>query len=213
MIVAVIMFPVSRTMAWANVKVHNLSNTYTYNAEGRQITVNGNATAFDAFNRAIEVQSGSAYTQVVYSPSGQKFAFMNNTTLNRYIAPMAAGMAAVHTSTTGYFQHADWLGSSRFAATGSGTVAYDRAYAPFGEVYAETATANRSFTGQTQDTVSGLYDFLMRQQSAAQGRWLVPDPAGLAAVDLTNPQTWNRYAYVMNNPLSSIDPLGLKRCV
>jgi hypothetical protein len=43
----------------------------------------------------------------------------------------------------------------------------------------------------------------------AQGRWLVPDPAGLAAVDLTNPQTWNRYAYVANNPLSRIDPFGL----
>jgi RHS repeat-associated protein len=55
----------------------------------------------------------------------------------------------------------------------------------------------------------GLYDFLFRQQSSAQGRWLVPDPAGLAAVDITNPQTWNRYAYVANNPLDAIDPLGL----
>jgi len=31
-----------------------------------------------------------------------------------------------------------------------------------------------------------------RQHSSAQGRWLVPDPAGLAAVDLTTPQAWNR---------------------
>ena len=47
---------------------------------------------------------------------------------------------------------------------------------------------------------------------AAQGRWLVPDPAGLAAVDITNPQTWNRYAYVGNNPLTYVDLEGLSRC-
>ena len=35
------------------------------------------------------------------------------------------------------------------------------------------------------------------------------DPAGLAAVDATNPQTWNRYAYVGNTPITAIDPLGL----
>jgi hypothetical protein len=36
-----------------------------------------------------------------------------------------------------------------------------------------------------------------------------PDPAGLAAVDPSNPQSWNRYSYVGNNPLNSIDPFGL----
>jgi hypothetical protein len=41
------------------------------------------------------------------------------------------------------------------------------------------------------------------------GRWLSPDPAGAAAVDLTNPQSLNRYAYVMNNPTTLIDPSGL----
>jgi len=64
------------------------------------------------------------------------------------------------------------------------------------------------FTGQTQDLTSGIYDFLFRQYSPTQGRWLTPDPAGMAAVDVTNPQTWNRYAYVLNNPLSNIDPQG-----
>lgn len=191
------------------------TNTYTYDAEGRQITVNTGlalfTTTFDAFNRAFQIQNSSGYTQVIYSASGQKFAFMNGTTLIKYIDPMVAGMAAVHNGDgTGYFQHADWLGSSRWGHDGNGNVIYDRAYAPFGEPYVETATTNRDFTGQTQDTTLGLYDFLFRQQSSAQGRWLVPDPAGLAAVDITNPQTWNRYAYVANNPLSFLDPLGLE---
>ena len=114
-------------------------------------------------------------------------------------------------NTTGfaYYRHSDWLGSSRVASTNTHTVHYDGPYAPFGENYAETGTTDRSFTGQTQDTVRGENDFLFRQQSPGQGRWLVPDPAGLAAVDITNPQTWNRYAYVGNSPLSNVDPLGL----
>jgi hypothetical protein len=39
---------------------------------------------------------------------------------------------------------------------------------------------------------------------------MMPDPAGMAATDPTNPQSWNRYAYVLNNPLSNFDPLGLQ---
>ncbi|MGB7553196.1 MAG: RHS repeat-associated core domain-containing protein [Candidatus Korobacteraceae bacterium] len=135
---------------------------------------------------------------------------MNGSTVKQYFVPLAGGMQAVYNSSgLQDYRHSDWLGSSRFAATTSGAVYYDGAYAPFGENYAETGTTDRSFTGQTQDTTAGLYDFLFRQQSSAQGRWLVADPAGLAAVDLTNPQTWNRYAYVANYPLNNIDPLGL----
>jgi hypothetical protein len=35
------------------------------------------------------------------------------------------------------------------------------------------------------------------------------DPTGLNAVDLSNPQSWNRYAYALNNPLSNTDPTWL----
>ncbi|HWR34952.1 MAG TPA: RHS repeat-associated core domain-containing protein, partial [Clostridia bacterium] len=59
---------------------------------------------------------------------------------------------------------------------------------------------------------SGQYHTWFRQYSPNAGRWLTPDPAGLAAVDLLNPQSWNRYAYVMNRPTNLIDPLGLGDC-
>lgn len=55
---------------------------------------------------------------------------------------------------------------------------------------------------------SGLYDFLVREYNPAQSRWISPDPVGLSAVSLSSPQTWNRYAYVRNSPLISVDPLG-----
>jgi RHS repeat-associated protein len=88
-------------------------------------------------------------------------------------------------------------------------VVYDRAYAPYGEQYDGSSNSDLDFTGQSQDTLSGMYDFLYREYNPVQGRWISPDPAGLGAVDPSNPQSWNRYAYVLNNPLSFADPLGL----
>ena len=207
----------NQIQGWTYDGMGNLKNsgdhTYTYDAEGRPVTVDSVQVMYDAFERPVEEESGGTYSQILYSPSGQKFAFMSGSTVDRYLVPLVAGMQAVYTAaqpaSVAYYRHSDWLGSNRFSATTSGTVYFDEAYAPFGEHYAGTGTSDLSFTGQTQDTVTGLYDFPFRQQHPVQGRWLVPDPAGLAAVDITNPQTWNRYAYVMNNPLGYIDPLGL----
>jgi RHS repeat-associated protein len=85
---------------------------------------------------------------------------------------------------------------------------------PFGERYALGGSAPfvDSFTGLTNSTVSDEYDFPARSLQTSQGRWISPDPAGLDAADPTNPQSWNRYAYVLNNPLSYVDPTGLE-CV
>jgi RHS repeat-associated protein len=47
---------------------------------------------------------------------------------------------------------------------------------------------------------------LFRLQSPGLGRWLSPDPLG---GDNTNPQSLNRYAYVLNNPTTFVDSLGL----
>jgi RHS repeat-associated protein len=85
------------------------------------------------------------------------------------------------------------------------------AYAPFGEQYSQSnpnAGGDAAFTGQGSGFGFDEYDFPARQYSTV-GRWVSPDPAGLAAVDPTSPQSWNRYAYVANSPLSNIDPTGL----
>src|ERR1700759_3205682 len=150
---------------------------------------------------------------MLYSPDGFRFAQMNGQAVRKYFAPLTAGMQVVYQAAkpvaASYWQHSDWLGSVRLESSSNRMTFGDQAYAPFGESYAALGAAPNTFTAQTQDMTTGLTDFLFRQYSPAEGRWLVPDPAGMAAVDITNPQTWNRYAYVMNNPLGNIDPLGL----
>jgi len=63
-------------------------------------------------------------------------------------------------------------------------------------------------TGKERDSETNLDHTWFRQYSSQLGRWMHPDPAGLAAVEPTNPQSWNRYAYVTNNPLRYTDPAG-----
>src|SRR5579871_259522 len=162
----------------------------------------------------VEQASGGSYTQILYSPTGGKLALMNGQTLQKAFVPLIGGAEAVYNSAgLSYYRHSDWLGSSRLAVWASSrSVYFDGAYAPFGEPYNNAPGFDFSFTGQNQDTAAGLYDFLFREQSPVQGRWISPDPAGAAAVDIRNPQTWNRYAYLANNPLNTIDLLGLGDC-
>jgi RHS repeat-associated protein len=157
----------------------------------------------------VEQQNGSTYTQMLYSQVG-KTAIMNGQTLTKAFVYLPGGATAIYNSSgLAYYRHADWLGTSRVTSTAARGVYSDSAYAPFGEQYDVTGTADASFTGQNADTTSSLYDFTFREHSPSQGRWISPDPSGTAAVDPTSPQSWNRYAYVVNNPLSNIDPLGL----
>jgi len=50
---------------------------------------------------------------------------------------------------------------------------------------------------------------VFRKYDPSAGRWLSPDPSGWNAVNASNPQSLNRYAYVMNNPMSAVDLDGL----
>jgi RHS repeat-associated protein len=64
-------------------------------------------------------------------------------------------------------------------------------------------------TGKERDAESGLDYFGYRHYSSSMGRWMSPDPTGLDYADLTNPQSFNLYSYVLNNPLKFVDPNGL----
>jgi RHS repeat-associated protein len=66
----------------------------------------------------------------------------------------------------------------------------------------------QKFTGQIRDNETGMDYFNARYFTGALGRFNSSDPLNLGA-DATDPQTWNAYAYVRNNPLALVDPMGL----
>ena len=66
----------------------------------------------------------------------------------------------------------------------------------------QKTTINLRFAGQYSDKESGLHYNHRRYYDPKLGRYLSPDPIGLAGGG-------NLYGYVENNPLSNVDPLGL----
>jgi RHS repeat-associated protein len=185
--------------------------TFTWDAENRPVTIGSVTLTYDALGRMVEQTVSGANSEVVYSPLGGKLALMNGTTLAKAFVPLTGGATAVYTGSgqASYYRHTDHLGSSRFASTPTQTLYSDTAYSPFGEPYASSGSIDTSFTGQNQDTLAGLYDFLYREYDPNQSRWTSPDPAGLASVNPAFPQSWNRYVYALNNPLRLLDPTGL----
>jgi RHS repeat-associated protein len=65
------------------------------------------------------------------------------------------------------------------------------------------------FTGKERDAATGLDNFGARYDSSSIGRFMSPDPL-MASATVYDPQTWNRYAYALNNPLKFIDLDGMK---
>ncbi|MBN8729676.1 MAG: RHS repeat-associated core domain-containing protein [Acidobacteria bacterium] len=66
------------------------------------------------------------------------------------------------------------------------------------------------FTGKERDAETGLDYFGARYMASAQGRFTTPDPKGHSMRTMANPQKWNKYSYVLNNPLALVDPDGLE---
>ncbi|HKW87404.1 MAG TPA: RHS repeat-associated core domain-containing protein [Candidatus Acidoferrales bacterium] len=187
-------------------------HSYAWDVETRPTTIDSVAVTYDALGRVVEQNKSGTYTEIVYAPTGNKLALMNGvSTLKQAFVPLPAGATAVYNAGgLQYYRHPDWLGNSRFASTPGRALYNDLAFAPFGEQYAAAGTTgvtNTSFAGNNEDTTTNLYDAQFREYGI-QGRWPSPDPAGIAAANPANPQSWNRYAYVLNNPLAFIDTSG-----
>jgi RHS repeat-associated protein len=106
-----------------------------------------------------------------------------------------------------FYLHGDHLGSTSLITDESGNIISQARNLPFGETRWESGNSltDFGFTGQRLDGYIKLYDYGARFYSAKLGRFIsadsiIPNPA--------NPMGYDRYAYVLNNPLNYVDPSG-----
>ena len=131
-----------------------------------------------------------------------------------HVTPCLAGeQGCVPAGTdTRWFYDTDAIGSVRLITDDSGGTFARYDYAPFGEpTLVEDPDNARRFAGKEFDAESGLNYFGARYLAGELGRFTSVDPVIPLQSALLDPQLWNRYVYVRDNPLRYRDPDG--RCI
>jgi len=117
------------------------------------------------------------------------------------------------TGTTNYYYHADGLSSVTEVTDSTGSLVEQYRYDVYGtpSIYDASGVVTNSstvgnrllFTARARDPDTGWYDYRYRFYNPSLGRFVQPDPVGIAGNDL------NLYRYVENDPVRWIDPDGL----
>ena len=180
----------------------------TYDAEGHMISDAGVTYYYDADGKRVQKSSGTLYW---YGTSSDPLLETNASggLVNEYIFFGGKRISRRDSSNNIEYYFADEIGSARVVTNASGTILEDCDYFPYGGSGCVPSSVNNYlFTGKERDSESGLDNFGARYDSSQYGRFMTPDPM-LNSGRPNNPQTWNRYAYALNNPIIVTDPTGL----
>ena len=168
----------------------NVIGQYRYNGDGKRIKKIVPAT--------------DEVTVFVYNASGQLVA--------EYSTEISQAPKVSYTT-------ADHLGSPRILTDENGATISRRDFHPFGEeVFTSQRThglgyqpddVRQKFTGYEKDDETGLDFAQARMYRSNLGRFSGPDDILKDSV-ANDPQSWNKYIYVRNNPLNLVDPSGEK---
>jgi RHS repeat-associated protein len=198
---------------------------YVYDAEGTRVakgslTWTGSGTA--NWSTACSGQTGqnnwsfTVTNSYVLGPSGEQLTEVNTTSgtmrwahTNIYAAGSLIATYDAGTNSPLHFNLSDWLGTRRVSTDYQGNITETCTSLPFGDGLSCSGPdpTEHHFTGKERDAESGNDYFGARYYASTMGRWLSPD-LPFADQNPENPQSWNLYGYVRNNPLSSIDTNG-----
>jgi RHS repeat-associated protein len=186
------------------------SNTLTYDAENCLTSAGTSTYTCDADGiRVQKALQGSTTTAYVFSGGKDIAEYDNAAPVNspsREYIYLGGRLIATIQGTSTVYHHADHL-AVRVTSDASGNKIGEQGHYPYGETwYVSNTTAKFIFTSYERDSESGNDYAMARFYINRFGRFSCVDPLLGRPAD---PQTWNRYAYVRNNPTNNVDPSGM----
>ena len=193
------------------------SQTYTYDATGQQATASGAglSQSYDGDTlRAKKVENGTTTYYLRSSVlGGQVMAEVNSSgAWTRGFVYLDGQLLALQGGSGGQVNwvHKDPVTKSQRVTNSSGVVISTIDLDPWG---GETGRSSNQglqphrYTTYERDS-NGGDDAMMRRYQSSLSVFSQPDPYD-GSYNLSDPQSFNRYAYVQNNPVNLVDPSGL----
>jgi len=195
-------------------KVGGAVTTYEYDAENKLVrVVSPSNTAnykYDGLGRRVEKEVIAVSTTISRYVYDNEDILLEVNGSNALVARYTHGPGIdepliMEKNNESFYYHADALGSITELTNQAGSVVQRYNYSSFGKVESQL-DANLlqpySYTSREFDAETGLYNYRARYYDSGTGSFVSEDPIGF----LAGP---NFYAYVGNNPIRRIDPLGL----
>jgi RHS repeat-associated protein len=192
------------------------NNTLVYDAENHLLSAtNGGASGTYTYDgNGLRVKKASGSTTTVYIFSGSKViteydnGAVPSSPSREYIYSGSALLAKIDSSGTKYY-HQDQL-SNRVVTDSSGNTLEQLGHYPFGESWYNATNDKLLFTSYERDAESGNDYAMARYNVNRLGRFSSPD---LISGSTSNPQSFDRYGYALDDPANLIDPFGMAACI
>lgn len=187
--------------------------TYEWDAEQRLVAINSSTNrsyfSYDGNSlrrRIVEKENGSVIDEKTYLWCGTDLCEERDTSGSSALQKFyRTGFRNLNIGANSYFMR-DHLGSIREVVDESGVLLERLDYDPWGKssLVAGTLVTSFDYTGHFMHIRSGFKLAPFRAYDSVVGRWISRDPL------MENGDSPNMYAYVLNDPISLVDPLGLR---
>ncbi len=206
----------------------NRPDGYSFDASGNMLNDASNNLAYDDENcltsagtttytcdvhgwRVVKALASSTNTAYIFS-AGKDIAEYDYTSSapspsspSREYIYLGGKLIATIQGTSTVYHHADHL-SVRVTTDANGNKIGEQGHYPYGETWYTSGTTTKFiFTSYERDPESGNDYAMARYYISRFGRFSCVDPSMGTPSD---PQSWNRYVYVRNNPTNMVDPSG-----